>query len=363
MLLLGSFLSACDSDDESDVNYRPTPFELNAPFYLGDFEIPADNPMTEEGVTLGRMLFYDPILSRNETLSCASCHDQSKAFTDGKALAIGIEGRVGDRNSMSLANLLWVPRFHWDGQFQTLEQQALHPIQDDREMDLSLDEAVSRLRSHSNYPKLFTKAFGEGEIDAEKIGKALAQFQRTLISQDSKFDQYIRREYQPTQEELHGMNLFLTHPEPSIGLRGANCGDCHLSFNTGGAREALLGFHNNGLDTDEHLQEGLMAITGNPRDKGKFRAPQLRNIALTGPYMHDGRFETLEEVLDHYNEHIQMSATLDEFIREGSNQPIKPDEPIRLHLTDEEKKAVLAFLHMLTDEKFINNEDFSNPFE
>ncbi len=157
------------------------------------------------------------------------------------------------------------------------------------------------------------------------------------------------------------MELFFTHPEPAISLRGGNCGDCHTNFLTSGARDGLNGFHNNGLDTDANLAEGLFAVTGNEADRGKFKAPTLRNIALTAPYMHDGRFATLEQVVDHYNELIQDSQTLDVLIEEASNEE-NPGTPPRLFLTQEEKEAILAFLRMLTDETFINNPDFSNPF-
>jgi len=156
--------------------------------------------------------------------------------------------------------------------------------------------------------------------------------------------------------------LFFTHPEPSNSIRGGNCGDCHVNILTSGVNDNFEGFKNNGLDDDSGLEEGLASVTGIPSDKGKFKVPSLRNIALTAPYMHDGRFATLEEVLDHYNEGIKRSETLDPLILEASNESIDPNEDIKLHLTNEEKEAIIAFLHTLTDYSFITNEKFSDPF-
>jgi cytochrome c peroxidase len=264
---------------------------------------------------------------------------------------------------MSLHNLLWVSRLNWNGSASSLEEQAIMPLTNPLEMGLtSVDEAVVRLQSTDNYPEHFFRAFGSDSITDENLLKALAQFQRTLISDDSRLDRYWRGEYEPTELEARGIDLFYTHPDPSQGIRGGNCGDCHLGPFTGGAIEAFNGFHNNGLDRDESLKEGLAESTANAFDRGKFRAPSLRNIALTAPYMHDGRFQSLEEVLAHYDEHIQMSQTLDPLIRQASNEPLVAGEPVKLHLREDEKEALLAFLHMLTDSTFIEDERFSNPF-
>ncbi len=357
---------ACSLQEEAAPNtaYNPTPYPLNTPYYFGrTAEIPADNPTTVEGVELGRMLFYEKRLSGDNTQSCASCHKQSKAFADGRQFSVGIAGLEGTKNAMSLANLLWSSRFFWDGRSDSLEAQALIPIEDPIEMHETLENAVAKLQAAPEYPPRFFAAFGTDSVSAEHIGKALAQFQRTLISANSRYDQYLRGEYTPTPLELQGMTLFQTHPVAETGLRGGNCGDCHLGPLTSGELRDFQGFHNNGLDPDAYLKPGLEAVTGNPFDRGKFKAPTLRNIALTAPYMHDGRFNTLEEVLEHYNEHVQFSQTLDPLIIEASNEIVVEGEPIKLHLTDREKEAILAFLHMLTDSSFIENEAFSNPFK
>ncbi|WP_277477605.1 cytochrome-c peroxidase [Catalinimonas alkaloidigena] len=366
MTALLVLLLACSNENEpeKEVVYDPTPYQPNLPWYFPDqISLPADNLLTEEGVALGRMLFYEKQLSADQSISCASCHQQEKAFTDGLQFPQGIDGGQVNKNTMSLHNLLWVSRLNWDGRSVSLEEQAIGPLTNPLEMGLTdVDEAVLRLQATEIYPPKFFEAFGTDSITAEYLLKALAQFERTLISNQSKLDRYWRNEYEPTALELKGMTLFFTHPEASQGIRGGNCGDCHLGPFTGGSADAFNGFHNNGLDQDSELEEGLAGHTGNAFDQGKFRAPSLRNIALTAPYMHDGRFSTLEEVLVHYDEHIQMSSTLDPLIQEASNEPINEGEPIKLHLLPEEKDAILAFLHMLTDSTFIEDERFSNPF-
>ncbi|WP_375581182.1 cytochrome c peroxidase [Marivirga tractuosa] len=338
-------------------------FELSAPSYFGSFNerIPADNPTTTKGFELGRMLFYEKKLSGDNSMSCASCHEQSKAFTDGKPFSSGIDGQNGEVSSMSLVNLLWAEKFTWNGKMQSVEEQSTEPIRNPIEMHENFDNAIQKLED-AGYNALFQEAFETDEITEELIGKALAQFQRALISSNSKYDQYLRGEYEPTQSERRGEQLFFTHPIPGQ-LRGGNCGDCHLGPLTSGAIDEFQGFHNNGLDNDENMDEGLMSVTGNPSDKGRFKTPSLRNIALTAPYMHDGRFETLEEVIEHYDNGIHQSSTLDILIIEGSNENQESGERPQLFLTDQEKEDILAFLHMLTDEEFINNPQFSNPFE
>jgi len=365
-IVLLSFLGSCQEDDLENPApaYEPQPYNLVLPWYFPDtLQLNADNPLTQEGVRLGRMLFYDKKLSADNSLSCASCHQQEKAFTDGQQFATGIGGATFQRNTMSLHNLLWVSHLNWDGSVDSLETQAAMPMTNPLEMGLSsVDEAVVKLQNTEKYPQQFFRAFGSDSISADNLLRALAQFQRTLISNNSKLDRYWRNEYEPTELETVGMNLFYTHPEPSQGIRGGNCGDCHLGPFTGGAIGGYNGFHNNGLDEEAALAPGLSARTGNAFDRGKFRAPSLRNIALTAPYMHDGRFQTLEEVLEHYDEHIRSSTTLDPLIMQASNRPIVQGEPIKLHLQEDEKEAILAFLHMLTDSTFITDERFSDPF-
>lgn len=347
---------------EGEVDPEPTGvYTLDAPSYFGPFEVPEENITTHEGVRLGRALFYDTRLSGDNSMSCGSCHQQQFAFTDGKQFSTGITGTPGTFNAMSLQNLLWDSRFFWDGRSTSLEDQALQPIEDSIELHQSLEATVEKLSADPDYPCLFEDAFGDEEITAERIAKAIGQFERTLISKDSRFDKYLRNEGTLTTLELEGYQLFSTHPNPRNGIRGANCADCHLGPRTSGSNVNFQGFHNNGLDGVGELRSGLEQVTGDDQDYGKFKAPTLRNIALTAPYMHDGRFQTLEEVLDHYNEHIQYSETLDILITEASNNTERNPGEVNLGLTEEEKTALLAFLETLTDESFLTNPEFSDP--
>ena len=339
-----------------------TPLEgFEAPFVFGRFQLPEDNPLTEEAVELGRRLFYDPRLSGDNTVSCSTCHLQALAFTDGKPTAIGVSGKPLAFNSMSLANLMWGPqRFFWNGRASTLEEQALVPIQHADEMAQDLDDLVDELAEDETYRLLFDAAYGG--ITPSSIAAALATFERTLVSANSRYDQFLRGEVSLTEQEELGRKLFMAHPDTKASLRGANCIDCHSQFLTSGFSTRFDGFVNNGLDPESELPAGLEEVTGKPEHRGLFKVPTLRNIALTAPYMHDGRFGTLEEVLDHYNEGIELSSTLSPLILEASNLDDAPGDRVSLNLTAEETAAVIAFLHALTDEGFITDERFSNPF-
>ena len=330
----------------------PEKYVLKFPSNFGGrFTIPEDNPTTIPGVELGRFLFYEPRLSIDNTLSCASCHQQQYAFTDRKAFSSGVDGGVTSRNSMSLVNLLWVRNFFWDGRVEGLEQQAVVPMSDPHEMGQSPEIAAKKIQNTGLYPPMFFATFGTDRITGDLITKALSQFERTLISSNSKYDQYLAGSYKPTESEANGMKLFLNNPDPEKGIRAANCDHCHGTPKT--FKEL---FHNNGLDMVP-TDNGREKITGSPVDKGRFRVPTLRNIALTAPYMHDGRFATLEEVVDHYSDHIAESETLSSFIKGVSNQK----NGKTLNLTAGEKNDLVSFLHMLTDSSFINNPKFSNP--
>ena len=336
--------------------------ELTTPFVFGRFNIPPDNPLTDESVALGRRLFYDPKLSNNGQISCATCHRQSLAFTDGLARSLGVSGKPLAFNSMSLVNLMWGPRhFFWDGRSPSLENQALQPIEHKDEMGRNIDELVSQLKQDKVYQTLFNQAFGS--ITAINIAKALASFQRTLISSNSRYDQYLRGELSLSAEEEQGRKLFMAHPDTKVSLRGGNCIDCHSQFLTSGFGSAFDGFSNNGLDNDEDLQEGLYTFTKREEHKGLFKAPTLRNIAVTAPYMHDGRFKSLKEVLAHYNGGIKRSQTLSLLIIEADNIPKSKIDHISLNLNQDEVTAIIAFLHTLTDELFLTNNDFSDPFK
>lgn len=330
------------------------PLHITYPEYFGNrVFIPEDNTTTEEGVYLGRLLFYERSLSTTNLISCATCHQQQFAFTDGKTFSKGVDGFVQPRNTMSLVNLLWVQNFFWDGRAKGLEAQAVTPLTDVHEMGQSLETSAKKLQKNKMYPALFRKAFGTDSITGTHIVYALAQFERTLVSANSKYDQYLQGTYKPTASELNGINLFYSNANTEKNIRGAACAHCHS-----GPKTYNELFHNNGIDSIA-FDNGREKITGQPLDKGRFRVVSLRNIALTAPYMHDGRFRTLEQVLDHYNEHVKQSPTLSIFLQNNSNDK----DGTTLGLTQQEKKDVIAFLNMLTDSSFVNNKQFSNPFK
>ena len=330
-----------------------TPLAIDYPDYFGNrIFIPEDNPTTEQGVALGRELFYEPALSANNSISCATCHQQRLAFTDGKQLSNGFDGALQPRNTMSLANLLWVRRFFWDGRADGLEKQAETPLTGLHEMGQSLEASAQKLRAKKIYGSAFKNAFGSDDITGDRIVKALAQFERTLVSANSLYDKYLRGEYKATISELNGIALFYANPDPKRNIRGASCGHCHV-----GPKTFNELFHNNGLDSIPK-DFGLEKISGQEYDRGRFRVVTLRNIALTGPYMHDGRFNTLEEVVSHYNEHVKQSNTLSPFLQNNSNDLNNKSLALTLH----EKTDLVAFLNMLTDSSFVTDKRFSNPF-
>ncbi len=343
--------------------YRPspTPANFSAPFVFGRFSIPPDNPLTLESIALGRRLFYDPRLSGNNQVSCATCHKQQLAFTDGLKHSVGVSGKPLAFNSMSLANLLWGPqKLFWNGRANSLEEQALQPIEHEDEMAQDLSLLLAELENDEVYQSLFKQAYAEMSLPA--LAKALANFQRTLVSANSKYDQYLRGELHLSALEEQGRKLFMAHPDTKVSLRGGNCIDCHSQFLTGGFSAALDGFSNNGLDDDSSLSKGLAEVTGLAAHKGMFKTPTLRNIAVTAPYMHDGRFKTLEEVLAHYNGGIKRSRTLSPLIIEADNFPQQQMDKISLNLSKQEERAIIAFLHTLTDTEFLRDERYSNPF-
>jgi cytochrome c peroxidase len=348
---VNSILLSCSFDREV-IDPAATPYNLSYPSYFGTPSIPSDNPTTAEGVLLGRALFYEVKLSGDNSMSCGSCHRQKNAFADTSAFSKGITGMNTPRNSMSLANLAWQNIFLWDGRASSLENQVPFPVQNPIEMHQDLSAAASELQATSYYPPLFRAAFGSEIITAAAIQKAIAQFERTLISSNSKFDRFTAGDPSAyTVQEQNGFILFSTHPLPEANIRGGNCGDCH-----GGYLQKNRLYENNGLDAS-FTDNGYGSFTGNSFDNGKFKVPSLRNIALTAPYMHDGRFQTLEEVLEHYNEHVQQSPTLSPLMN-VSNDPAGTT----LNLTQQEIDDIIVFLHTLTDTTFIGDSRFSDPF-
>ncbi len=331
----------------SHIPYSPKTFALQEPDGFVKMAVPADNPLTMAGVALGRHLFYDPILSRDSSRSCSSCHLQEYGFSDTSSLSRGIEERLGNRNAIALSNLAYhYTNFFWDGRAASLEAQALVPVEDSVELGNSWEEVETRLQAHINYPVLFRQAFGIAhtrEIDRSLVAKALAQFERSMISADAKFDRYQAGEVSLSESEERGRLIFFDESEV---LPTGECSHCHIA-----PLFTSLEFFNNGLDnTDQPLKDGgKWQVTRNPFDQGKFKTPSLRNISLTAPYMHDGRFETLDEVIEQYNTGGHYSKN------ESPN--VRP-----LGLEAQDKKDLIAFLHTLTDTSYLHRKDLSNPF-
>lgn len=346
---LAVFLNGCKKHDPYLDDYKPTPYELKIPQGFPDMEIPADNPMTVEGVELGRKLFYDEILSLDYTISCGSCHAPNAAFSDHNQYSAGVNGTLGNRQAMAIINVGWSYGFFWDGRAATLEQQVLGPVPNPVEMHLEWQNAVQRLQNHASYPYLFKKAFNTYEINKELVAKAIAQFMRTMISGNSKFDKIMRFEDNFTPEEAYGYDLFMRDKNEAAGIVGADCFHCHpapvyFQLNTE--------YMNNGLDAS-FTDLGRGGWNGNAGDYGKFKTPTLRNIELSYPYMHDGRFATLDEVIEHYSTGVVSSATISPLMKEVDNGG--------LLLPAYEKTCLKAFLKTLTDWDFINNPAFRDP--
>lgn len=326
------------------------PYNLVIPKFFPPMPIPADNPMTVKGVELGRMLFYDPILSSDGSISCASCHNPEFSFTDDKKFSVGVGGQQGTINSMSLVNLGWQTRFFWNGRATSLEEQAKEPITNPIEMHETLPGIVNKLRAHESYPKRFQVAFGTKEITADLVAKALAQFERTLISGDTPFDRYFdiaQAAFTPLQ--FRGYKIFSTEE-----------GDCFHCHGIPVLQDLDSLYRNNGLFMNVNLPQtrGYGAVTGDPKDNGKFKVPSLRNVSLTAPYMHDGRFQTLEEVVNFYSSGIQFNDNIDVNLLKN-NRDIKGG----LGLTNADKEALVAFLKCLVDTAYLNNPAHQNPFK
>lgn len=362
------FWLACQNDDDfapltiNDINPPPTEtivyedsiphlpqtlFDYDGyekpPWFINNFmnfleTIPADNPITDEGATLGRVLFYDKKLSLNNSTSCGSCHHQAYGFADTTSFSIGFEGELTSRNSMNLVNLQFSRFMFWDFSSPSLEHQVLQPISDPVEMGITHDSLLTKLAEVEYYRPLFTQAFGDSLITTDRISKALAQFVRSIVSFDTKYDEGEASNFANFNEsELLGKELFVDGE--------FRCNNCHLPPNFMGIQP-----ENNGLD---------LVYEDNGAGNGRFKAPSLRNIALTAPYMHDGRFQTLEQVVEHYNTGLQAHPFLGDQLTENF---IDGDPPIQYNMTDEEKQALVDFLHTLTDPITISHEKYSNPF-
>jgi cytochrome c peroxidase len=308
---------------------------------------PPDNPITDRGATLGRVIFYDTRLSANNTVSCGTCHVQSRGFVDPEPGSRGFRGGRTDRHAMNLVNLRYHPRarFFWDERAGNLEEMSLHPIENSLEMGQDLTKLPSILGGDPVYPKLFRDAFGDPEITRQRIGQALAQFLRSLVSYQSRYDEG-RTRVKAIAEDFPNFTL---QENRGKALFQRNCGICHLPNQD--AHFVMVAPANTGLDADtEKTDGGVGDITLNPKEMGQFKSPSLRNVEVTGPYMHDGRLATLEAVIDHYSSG-------------GKNHPNKDIRVQPLHFTESEKGALVAFLKTLTDRAFLTDPKFSDPFE
>jgi cytochrome c peroxidase len=343
---------SCTKDEESNVNFDDSPYQLN----IGNLPAPniaLDNLLTMEGVKLGRMLFYEKRLSRTNTQSCASCHKQENAFSDTAKFSQGVSGDFGGRQAMAVFNMAWnTNQFFWDGRAHLLRDQSLGPIENPVEMDETLENVIAKLSQDQDYKDQFVRAFGAEEITATKMSLAMEQFMNSIVSVNSKYDRFLAGTDSLTPSENRGRSLFFDEFNPGFPeLSGADCAHCH-----GGKTFENDLYMNNGLDGDAGMEDdGRMEVTDNPNDKGKFKVTSLRNVEVTPPYMHDGRFATLEEVINHYNNGLKNSSTISpalEYTRSSGG----------LQLTQEDKADLVLFLKTLTDDVLLTNEEYSDPF-
>ncbi len=340
-LLAAGWLIGCEGRGRGEEALpEPPQSSLPAHFPAPVYTFGSHTPLTPQGFELGRMLFYDPRLSRDGTVSCGSCHQPAFAFADSvRATSLGVGAQSGVRNTPGLANLAWMPAFFWDGGAAHLEITPLNALTNPVEMGETLQHTLEKLNATPRYREKFKAAFGEDTISAQLLFRAIAQFTGSLVSDGSRYDRYVRQERGAalTADEREGLQLFTQ--------KCANCHATHLFTDHS--------FRNNGLDGEGVRDPGRQVVTGNAADRGKFKVPSLRNVALTPPYMHDGRFPTLAAVLDHYAAGVQNSSTLDPLLRQAG----APGIP----LTEAEKTKLIAFLHTLTDATFCADERFKDP--
>jgi len=333
ILFVSVFINSCKKDsitiESTDkVIHLAIPDGWASPFY--NF---STNTLTNAGFILGRKLFYEKKLSANNSISCGSCHQQEFAFSNqAHSVSTGIKGILGTRNAPALSNLVWQTNFMWNGGVNHIEVVPLSPITNHFEMNETLSNVINKLQNDSEYPALFEKAFGTTTITSQLMLKAMAQFTGMLVSSNSKYDLYSRGETTLTASETNGLNLF-----------SQKCSSCHTA-----PLFTNLQYMNFGLDS-VFTDAGRAGITGLAADSGLFKVPSLRNVALSYPYMHDGRFATLDDVLEHYSTGIVHSATLSPTLNN-----VTP-------LTNLEKQEIISFLNTLTDNTFITDERFKNP--
>lgn len=360
LCLIIALCFSCKKDvDETCGGAQTTPYVFPE---LPDWkEIPQDpgNPVTNEGVYLGRKLFYDPILSKDFTISCSSCHQPEHAFSDPAEFSTGVNGAKGSRNAMALINLAWGKKFFWDARSATLKEQALVPVPHEKEMNLAWDKAEERLNNDEKYKDLFCQTFGTSNISKELVAKALAQFEMTLISYNSPYDRFVKGALTPDASFFRGLSIFTTET--------GDCFHCHALAAIESFADPIRVLTNNGidevLDVNSFTDLGLGGISGIDADKGKFKIPTLRNLAFTAPYMHDGRFKTLDEVIDSYNLGPKQSPTVDNIMIVKANYRLENFGHWGLNLSEEQKQDLKNFLLSFSDTSFINNPAFQKPVE
>ena len=348
MVVATVLLHACRRDPSpwtETIPMGPTPMSLDVPAWVlqavGAPLLPADNPLTREGVDLGRRLFFEKALSDDFSLSCASCHLPENAFSDPRVVSLGTDGSPGRRNSMAIINAAWDHFFFRDGRSTSLEDQALRPVVDHAEMRNTWPTVVQRLQAHPHYPGLFKAAFGTAEIDSMRVVKAIAQFERTLLSFNSRFDRwfYGGDATALTEQEQRGFDLF---------MNAGHCHNCHAPplFHDND-------FRNIGLDQFP-ADGGRSEVTGFGADKGRYKTTTLRNIAQTAPYMHDGRFATLEEVMDFYADDVVLTVN-------NLDPHMFPWIEGEIDLSPQDRADLVAFMLALTDDGFLSNPAFQDP--
>ena len=347
---------SCKQNEEIDLNpvYKPTPYTISVPpGFPTNLNIPADNPMTVEGIELGRYLFYDGRLAgrteEGKYMSCSSCHIQANSFIIGlpRPHPFGLDGTPTHHAMLPLINLVWNPgTYGWNGSITSIEQDVLAVITDPTEFNSSIQAVEKTIGAIQGYREMFNKAFGSEEVNADRISKAIAQFVRILISADSKFDKYLRGEVQLSASELNGFVLFTTE-------EGADCFHCHGS--AGNPLFTTHLFYNNGKDTIFDDPFDRYSVTGDPMTRGAYKATTLRNIEFTAPYMHDGRFNTLDEVINFYSQQLVWSPYIDPLMHHISTGGTQ--------LTPTEKDQMKAFLLTLSDTSFLYNPQFGPPEE
>ena len=353
------FLFSCKKETNDDFVYHPTKHIFPAPLDWRPIPVDEDNPVTEEGIALGRKLFFDPILSSDFTISCASCHKPELSFSDDARTSKGVNGQLGKRNAMPLVNLAWNKKLFWDARSNSLPEQALIPVPQHDEMNLDWTIATDRLQNDANYPLLFRKAFNKKIITKELVANALAQFEMTLISYNSMYDRYIRGEVNPDPAFFRGLEIFRTEK--------GDCFHCHALASVETLADPVRIFTNNGMDLaitpNDFADLGVGKINNLDDDKGKFKIPTLRNLAFTAPYMHDGRFATLEDVIESYNLGPKISNSVDNIMIVKANYRLENYGHWGLELSAQEKADLKHFLLSMSDSSFVNNPNFKKPVE